>query len=79
VTTSEVLAAAANRIEDGASEAEDAAAAMVAVAPDAVSAARAIRFFSRFVRSDGIAWEREPGRTKDEVVRALRDAAKVAS
>jgi hypothetical protein len=82
MTTSEILAAAANRLEDGAWDALDAelsiSGAIKHVAPDASSAAEAIRYFARFVRTDGITWERDHGRTSAEVIRALRDAASVS-
>jgi hypothetical protein len=83
MTISAILLAAAVRIEQGDWDALDPALSVRGsiqhVAPDTAEALTAIRFFAQFMRTDGISWERELGRTKGEVVRALRDAAAVAS
>jgi hypothetical protein len=79
---SEILAAAANRLEQTSWDPRDSelsiSGAIQHVAPSTASAITAIRFFAQFVRTDGISWERTPGRTTAEVLSALRDAASVS-
>lgn len=79
MTTADILNAAADRIEAGGWDPTNpelsVSGAIAQSAPDALEAVSAINAFLRLIRGDGFQWERQIGRTPEEVVRALRDAA----
>lgn len=80
MTTAEILSAAADLIEIHPDAREyTASKAIEHVAPSQLEGLKAINAFFSFLRTDGFGSERRIGSAPDDIVAALRQAAKEAS